>query len=325
MVSLIISALMTACTNSTPSGAAAEQATLAASGPPGRPPGQQPLPGQQRPPAPLVAITLTPTGAVTANNLNTAVRVINQRATGLSLPSAGAKVSGQNVVLTGPKSDEAQLKAITASGVLRMRHVLLVRPPNGTRASTLGDANLVRPDVLELFSKLTCKPGEGGSAWKPQVGYSTSSDWDNPATQSVACGSDGSNYVLDVAKVLGEDVTGAAAMFADTNAQWQVNLSFNNTGTTAFGALTTQIYNAYATSASTNQNDAVLDEVGIVIDGEVVSAPEIQSPITGGNAQITGKFSDVTAKQLAAQLQGGSLPVDFQISNIANLAPSASG
>ncbi len=51
--------------------------------------------------------------------------------------------------------------------------------------------------------------------------------------------------------------------------------------------------------------------VGIVLDGRVVSAPTINSAITGGTTQITGSFSQTEAQTLANQLEYGALPLTF--------------
>ncbi|GHH50590.1 SecDF P1 head subdomain-containing protein [Lentzea cavernae] len=48
----------------------------------------------------------------------------------------------------------------------------------------------------------------------------------------------------------------------------------------------------------------VSKQVAILINGRVLSAPTIQSPITGGTTQISGKFTAAEADQLARQLVG---------------------
>jgi preprotein translocase subunit SecD len=52
--------------------------------------------------------------------------------------------------------------------------------------------------------------------------------------------------------------------------------------------------------------------VAIALDGNVVSAPEIQGAIPGGNAQITGNFTQQQATQLQNMLKYGSLPLNFK-------------
>lgn len=53
--------------------------------------------------------------------------------------------------------------------------------------------------------------------------------------------------------------------------------------------------------------------LAIVLDGKVLSAPVINEPITGGQAQISGGFTVEEANQLAVALQSGALPVVFTV------------
>lgn len=53
--------------------------------------------------------------------------------------------------------------------------------------------------------------------------------------------------------------------------------------------------------------------VAIFIDNELISAPIVQDIITGGKAQITGKFTDKQAKELATNLNAGALPVPITL------------
>jgi protein-export membrane protein SecD len=54
-------------------------------------------------------------------------------------------------------------------------------------------------------------------------------------------------------------------------------------------------------------------QMAIVVDNRIVSAPMIQSPITGGSGLITGSFSLEEAKQLAIVLRSGALPVKLRV------------
>jgi preprotein translocase subunit SecD len=186
-----------------------------------------------------------------------------------------------------------------------------------------GDSSLVKSDVLAKFNKLVCKPGESDAVWKAQVGYTQSSDWDNPDAQIVSCDSGGGKYALDVAKVLGEDVTNATAQLSTTNNQWEVILTFNNAGTSAFGTLTTNQYDKYYSGyQSGNANDAALNQIAIVLDGNVVSAPETNQPIPGGSAQITGNFTQAQATQLQNVLKYGSLPLKLTPQSVQSVSPT---
>ncbi len=170
-------------------------------------------------------------------------------------------------------------------------------------------------DVLALFNKLICKPGDT-QAWKSQVGYQDTTPYNNPDVQVVACGNNGGQwgkYVLDVAKVQGKQVTSASAGLSTTSNQWQVNLSLNSAGAAAFSTLTSHLYNTYYSAGQAgDQNSAILDQVAIALDGNVVSAPQIIAAIPGGNAQITGNFTQAQATQLQNELKFGSVPLDLK-------------
>jgi preprotein translocase subunit SecD len=181
----------------------------------------------------------------------------------------------------------------------------------------------VDPTVLSKFSKLTCGPN-----WQSKIGY-TAAQLDNPNQQIVACSTDNQiKYVLDSAKVLGENVKGAQAGLATSNGvasnNWQVNLSFDGKGSKGFGDLTTAMSNQYGGSSQQVQGQPPpRDLLAIVLDGTVVSAPAInQGPITGGQAQITGSFTQQSASQLANNLNYGALPLRFSVLSADNTSPT---
>ena len=141
--------------------------------------------------------------------------------------------------------------------------------------------------------------------------------YNDPDVQVVACGSAGQGqwgkFALDVAKVRGTEVTAANAGLSTTSNQWQVNLTLNGQGAAAFSTLTSRLYNNYyAAGQSGDQNSAVLNQVAISLDGNVVSSPQIQGAIAGGNAQITGSFTQAEATQLQNELKFGSVPLDLK-------------
>jgi preprotein translocase subunit SecD len=62
-------------------------------------------------------------------------------------------------------------------------------------------------------------------------------------------------------------------------------------------------------------------QLAIVLDGIVQSAPTVQSAITGGQGEITGSFSAQEAKNLAVVLNSGALPVELQRLNVQTVSP----
>ena len=286
-----------------------------------------PGPASPPPPSPLVSITLSPATPASTDVLAAAAQLLRQRTAYLHLPDTQARVSGPDVVLTGPAADATQLRALAMAGVLNFRQVLLYQPYGGTAtaATTYGDVRLVNQHTLSLFRKLVCRPGNT-STWEGQVGYTAAEDYGNPDTQVVSCDSSGNKYALDVAKVPGTQISRAAAALSTTADQWYVTLTLKSVGATAFTNLASELVAKYLSGAEAgNQDDYWLDTIAVVLDGKVITAPETASPIAGGVAQITGDYTRAQAEELAAQLQSGPLPVDFRASAISTSAPSASG
>jgi preprotein translocase subunit SecD len=184
-----------------------------------------------------------------------------------------------------------------------------------TSSTTLGDASLVNKQTLALFNKVQCTPNDT-TKWKQQAGYTKPQDYDNPNVQIVSCDSSGNKYALDVAKVQGQEIASAVAELSTTSNQWEVLLTLKGgAATSAWSTLTTNGYNKYYTAGGDNDetSDFWLDTISVVLDGNVVTAPETTSPIPNGEAQITGSFTQAQATQLQNVLQYGSLPLNFDI------------
>src|SRR5436190_16367547 len=73
----------------------------------------------------------------------------------------------------------------------------------------------------------------------------------------------------------------------------------------------------FNTSGSRKFAQATVDNVGqrfaIVLDNEVISAPVIREPITGGSGQISGNFTVQSANELAILLRAGALPAPLTV------------
>jgi preprotein translocase subunit SecD len=194
-----------------------------------------------------------------------------------------------------------------------------VKSTNGTSTwqQASGDASLVSAHVKDLFDKVDCS----NKGWAKQIGYSPAV-WDNPKAQIVACGlSNGTSgqwlkFVLAPAQVLGSQIKSASATPQTSSTFWQVNLNFNGAGAKAFGALTSQMYSQYGKTSSP------LDDLAVVLDGQVVSFPAInQGAILGGSADIFGSFDQAQATSLATVLSYGSLPLTFHQEAVETVTP----
>lgn len=61
--------------------------------------------------------------------------------------------------------------------------------------------------------------------------------------------------------------------------------------------------------------------IKIVIDGNIISAPTVQEPITDGSARITGGFTAKEAQDLAVLLRSGALPVSLKVIEKRSIGP----
>ena len=94
------------------------------------------------------------------------------------------------------------------------------------------------------------------------------------------------------------------------NEMYGISLEFNSEGTRAFAEATSDLINTYGTSDSTRENRII----AIILDGQIISAPAVESAIPNGHAQISGSFDTYeSAQSLAMMLQGGALPIDLTI------------
>jgi len=96
----------------------------------------------------------------------------------------------------------------------------------------------------------------------------------------------------------------------NSTGEMAVNLRMNSQGSKKWAEMTEKAANAG------NR------EVGIVLDDEVVSAPSVRTPITGGSTEITGSFSVQEAADLASILEVGKLPAKTRIIQESTVGPS---
>mgnify|MGYP000863155741 CR=1 FL=1 len=108
------------------------------------------------------------------------------------------------------------------------------------------------------------------------------------------------------AVLTGEKLTNAAVGF-DQYGKPMVELSFDKDGAKIFDRVTFQ---------------NIGRRLAIVLDGVVHSAPVIRDRISGGNAQISGGFTNEEAKDLALVLRAGALPAPVKIIEERTIGPS---
>jgi len=99
----------------------------------------------------------------------------------------------------------------------------------------------------------------------------------------------------------------SASVSQGTDGKLEVNVSMDASGTKTWADYTTTHVN---------------QQVAIVLDGVVKSAPSVNEPITGGQTAISGSFSTDEAKALATVLQTGALPVTLVPQETRSVGPT---
>ncbi len=119
---------------------------------------------------------------------------------------------------------------------------------------------------------------------------------------------DGGQELLyeDVA-IGGESLVDSQPGFNPQTNQPIVTFRFDTRGAILFGEITSQ---------------SVGQRFAIVLDNQVITAPVIQSPITGGSGQIEGSFTVQSANDLAVLLRAGALPATLDIIEERSVGPS---
>ncbi|WP_370418480.1 protein translocase subunit SecD [Streptomyces sp. QH1-20] len=133
----------------------------------------------------------------------------------------------------------------------------------------------------------------------------------------VACKTDGSaKEILGPVAVEGTGVDKASAVIDTQQGKgWIVQLKFTKDGAKKFADVTGKL--------ATQQPPQ--NQFAIVLDGEVVSDPSVTSSIAGGQAEISGGFTQESSRDLANVLSYGALPLSFDVVTETTVSPALGG
>ena len=292
-----------------------------------------------------VEVLLRPTAPADDEQLDRAIEIIRSRVDALGVAEPDITRQGEQVVvqLPGVKDKQRAVDLVGQTAELRFRPVLSTFNPfdeaDFRSATDLADAyNGAFEDVVEAASDSDTEAesvSDDGSAVDSlgdspadQVGgapetveppeiiepEAAAPEADQPvevetdelpmftlpeddiAEQAVVLPGRGEpvGYVLGPAELTGEAVEDAAATF---NNEWVVNVDLTDEGAVGFDEIAARYFG---------------QQVAIVLDGVVESAPVIRATEFGGTAVISGTFDEEGARDLAVALRFGALPVEFE-------------
>ena len=121
-----------------------------------------------------------------------------------------------------------------------------------------------------------------------------------PAGSQALPMADGTGFIAVQRRVMvsGEQLVDAKQSFESQSGAPVVSITFNSAGARRFGRVT---------------QENVGKPFAIILDNKVLSAPNINEPILGGQAQISGNFTVESANALAISLASGQLPVKLNV------------
>ena len=254
------------------------------------------------------------------DSLSQARSIIETRVNGMGISGSEVALEGNNLVITVPGAGGEQAKQLGQTAKLTIRKVTQAIPagqqgPAGTApqqagappedpANAIEKAKATRQSTdpaaqLQAMQALDCK------AEDPLRGN------DDPNLPLVACNREGTQkFLLEPVVIQGREIADARAQPPQPQGGspgWTVNVDFKSDGGKQWADFTSK---------------NVQQQAAFVLDGRVVSAPSINEPLLGGNANISGKFNQESATDLAQVLKYGSLPLAFNQSEAQTVSPT---
>lgn len=268
---------------------------------------------------------------VSAEQLAQAVSIIRERIDASGVSEAEVTTQGdKNVIVSIPGEPSAEtLARIQSSAKLEFRPVIYTDVAATSEVGSTPEASSTPTPEPSLATTATAAPTDASDPnWVSPALFAQYQDFDcatldtadtnvAPADEPlITCepngdGTYGFKYILGPVEVSGETIADASSgLIANSQGVstglWGVFITFNDEGTRQFAAVTQRLFGF-------DPDTDVRNRFAIVLDGTVISAPTTQGIITDGKPQISGSFTQASAKTLADQLKFGALPIGFAV------------
>ncbi|GAB2535249.1 hypothetical protein GCM10027167_45280 [Nocardia heshunensis] len=225
-------------------------------------------------------------GIPSAGTMDQARQTVEKRAEGLGLGKTTVSVDTDMMTIVVAGDDGSVARLLAKTGRVLLRPVLTSKPFQvatqrivpGRDARQSNDPAVQTATMAGIDCRLPDPLLGGDDATQPLVTCANTAD---------------TVYLLGPAVVDGREISDAKGAMDTRTARYGVNVTFTDTGARQF---------AQYTAANLGKQFA------FAVDSQVVSAPVIQSAVTGGQAQIVGNFTKEAADNLAAALRYGALP-----------------
>jgi preprotein translocase subunit SecD len=241
----------------------------------------------------LLEADVPDTTAITSEQLQVVQKIIEDRVNGLGVTEPIVQVAGQRRILVeipGIEDPDQAIATIRQTGLLEFVEV-----------DELGRAMLLSGEIpvltdLEVGASPTAVPETEGPPSTPEDTGPSGTPAAEPTPTPIVFHTVMTGAVLTDAGV-GSDPLGRPT----------VDIRFTDEGARIFADYTTTHVNGY---------------LAIILDKQVLSIPQISEPITDGEAQISGDFTNDEANALAIQLKYGALPIPLRIVENKTVGPT---
>ena len=268
-----------------------------------------------------LSVVYKPATPTSTANMQEVVTILNNRVNGLGVSGATVNLQGKDVVVSVPGVSDARtvLAAVGQTAQLLFRPVLCETGPAARHAKAVKTVPSCGANYLMTAANLAVNTSTGSPTnnigLDPQYTNIASTQPQNDnKNQTVilpALGTNSVRYVLGPAELTGQAVKTAIAQ-QDQVGAWVVNYSLTGAGSPAWDKVAQANFHA---------------ELAIELDGVVQSAPLIQPNQTSfssfnGQGQISGSFTESSAKNLALAMQFGALPVRLTALTTQTVSPT---
>lgn len=271
----------------------------------------------------LTARNTTGTGTVDPASLEQARMIITQRVDAIGVGESEVAIVGNDqITVSVPNVAPAQLQEMVGqTAQLRFRPTYAAQPATPGRPSGLP---LPPPDPRPTTPAAVAPTVDQALAWQPSArdmadfeAYQCGDPFPDVDDQPlITCDRERTTkFLLYPAVIDGDMLTNASSGIPQGGVNWIVQLSLNSEGAGIFEKVT----------GTLAQKQSPQNTFAIVLDGDVITYPSVSGSIPGGQAQITGSFTQQTASDLANVLKYGSLPLAFDLSEVSNVSPTLGG
>ncbi|WP_460795483.1 protein translocase subunit SecD [Microbacterium sp. GXF0217] len=258
----------------------------------------------------------------TQEQLDQAADIIRQRVDASGVAESDITTEGgRNIVVQIPGEADAETRErIQSAAQLELRPVIYTSAAATEFTGEDGNATpYPSPDPAANATPSVEPTDSSDLSWVTErlqqefLAYDCANPQNDPANAPsdqplITCDDLGSvKYILGPQELDGTAIDDATSGRDPQSGAWLVQLDLDDDGASVFGEISQRLYQNKLDNLSPR------DQFAFVLDGKVISAPQMNGVILDGRPSISGSFDQESAQALADQLKYGALPLSFTV------------